>query len=106
MLPVGIPEVPAQKQLLHLLRQLDELRLHVLAHAGPDERGGRRQQGLLEIGRERQQAEAEAEGYKTEVCSCGLTFLAFHHWVRCEQDGCPLRGEKSMLDIMMGDDSE
>jgi len=55
---------------------------------------------------EQKQAEAEGEGYKTEVCSCGMTFLAFHHWVRCEKDGCPLRGEKSMLDIMMGDDSE
>ncbi len=45
------------------------------------------------------------EGYKTEVCSCGLTFLASCHFVRCEQNGCPMRSEggKSLLDMMLGD---
>lgn len=44
-------------------------------------------------------AEAKAEGYKNETCSCGLVYLAFHHFTRCQVDGCPFRdGNGSMLE--------
>lgn len=43
-------------------------------------------------------AEAKAEGYKSERCSCGVTFLAFHHWTTCQAAGCPFSDGVSMLD--------
>ena len=48
--------------------------------------------------------QAEKEGYKNEVCGeCGGVFLAFHHFLTCRQDGCPMRDQsgKSVLDHMV-----
>ena len=50
--------------------------------------------------------EALDEGYKDEVCEkCGTTFLACHHFIRCEDPKCPMKtpGGKSLLDMMLGD---
>lgn len=48
------------------------------------------------------QDEAVKEGYKSEVCKCGVVFLAFHHWCRCGVEGCPMsNGGVSMLDMMI-----
>lgn len=47
------------------------------------------------------QAEAVAEGYKSEICGqCGACFLAFHHWTTCQQEGCPMSDGVSMLERM------
>lgn len=52
---------------------------------------------------EEKQAEAEAEGYKSEVCgACETIFLAFHHYIRCSKSGCPMKAsEKSILEQMI-----
>ena len=34
--------------------------------------------------------QAKAEGYKSERCSCGVDFLAFHHFTTCHRVGCPI----------------
>lgn len=47
------------------------------------------------------QDEAVKEGYKSEVCKCGVVFLAFHHWCRCSAEGCPMSNGVSMLDMMI-----
>lgn len=44
------------------------------------------------------QREAVAEGYKAEVCSCGATFLAFSHFVRCQVGECPMSDGVSIVD--------
>jgi len=37
-------------------------------------------------------AEAVAEGYKDELCpECGVVFLAFHHFIRCQSETCPMK---------------
>ena len=43
---------------------------------------------------------AKDEGYKSEKCSCGCIFLAFHHYVRCEERDCPFSDGVSLLDRM------
>jgi len=50
---------------------------------------------------EQKQEEAVAEGYKSEICSCGVTFLAFHHYVDCRKEGCPMSDGVSVLDRMI-----
>jgi len=47
---------------------------------------------------ERNLAEALSEGYKNETCSCGLTYLAFHHFVTCRQADCPFSDGVSLLE--------
>lgn len=49
---------------------------------------------------EAKEQEAIAEGYKAEVCSCGVTFCAFHQWTTCRQDDCPFSTGRTMLDYM------
>ena len=54
-------------------------------------------------------AEAEAEGYKTEICnSCGHILLPYHHFVRCQEEGCPFRAKdgKSLLEMLLGPKDE
>jgi hypothetical protein len=37
-------------------------------------------------------AQALAEGYKDELCpECGVVFLAFHHFIRCQSETCPMK---------------
>jgi hypothetical protein len=43
-------------------------------------------------------AEALKEGYKNEVCSCGVVFLAFHHFTTCSRENCPFSDGISLLD--------
>ena len=45
-------------------------------------------------------AEAKKEGYKSEVCECGSTFLAFHHFTTCKREQCPFSDGVSLLDRM------
>ena len=48
-------------------------------------------------------AEAKKEGYKSEKCSCGATYLAFHHYTMCREEGCPFNdGGPSILEQMLG----
>lgn len=42
--------------------------------------------------------EAEAQGHKNEVCSCGNVHLAFHHFTRCQMEGCPFSSGVSLLE--------
>ncbi len=46
------------------------------------------------------QETAEAEGYKSEVCGCGVVFLAFHHYCGCRRSECPMSDGVSLLDRM------
>ena len=40
--------------------------------------------------------EAIAQGYKDEVCSeCGTVILAFHHFLRCKSETCPMKEKDS-----------
>ncbi len=48
---------------------------------------------------------AEVEGHKNEACSCESVVLACHQFIRCSQDGCPMRSDKTIFD-MMADDSK
>jgi hypothetical protein len=41
-----------------------------------------------------------AEGYKNETCECGVTYLAFHHFTTCREEGCPFSDGVSLLDRM------
>lgn len=44
---------------------------------------------------------ALGEGYKNEVCAkCDTVFLAFHHFVMCGYEDCPMKGKdsRSILD--------
>lgn len=45
------------------------------------------------------QKEAMGEGYKNEVCSCGATFLAFHHMTNCQEKECPFSTGKTFFDM-------
>lgn len=45
-------------------------------------------------------SEAVAEGYKSEVCECSVTFLAFHHYTTCRCERCPFSDGVSMLQRM------
>ena len=47
--------------------------------------------------------EAEEEGYKNEVCSCGNVFLAFQHFCLCRAEGCPFNCGKTVFEIMAGE---
>jgi hypothetical protein len=47
------------------------------------------------------QLEAEAEGYKSEVCSCGVVFLAFHHYCSCTVSNCPMSDGVTLLDRLI-----
>lgn len=39
---------------------------------------------------------AVAEGYKDEVCpGCSTVLLAFHHFIRCSKENCPMRAKSS-----------
>lgn len=49
---------------------------------------------------EKKLAEAMAEGYKNETCSCGTIYLAFHHFTTCREEGCPFSDGVSLLDRM------
>ena len=50
---------------------------------------------------------ARGEGYKDEVCECGVVFLAFHHFVRCEDKDCPFKdGGPSVLEQIMPREGE
>lgn len=44
--------------------------------------------------------EAIAQGYKNETCSCGVTFLAFHHYTDCRAKGCPFSDGVTILERM------
>ena len=44
-------------------------------------------------------AKAEAEGYKNEVCECGVVFLAFHNFCTCQREDCPFNCGKSLIDM-------
>ena len=44
--------------------------------------------------------EAVAEGYQSEVCECGLIFLAFHHFTTCREEGCPFSDGVTLLERM------
>ena len=41
---------------------------------------------------------AKEEGYKTEVCVCGVTFLAFHHFTDCRKKDCPFSDGVTLLE--------
>lgn len=41
--------------------------------------------------------EAKSEGYVSERCDCGCSFLAFHHWTTCRDSTCPMSDGVSML---------
>ena len=62
------------------------------SHAEPDEEYWRKKL-----------AEAEAEGYKNEVCECGLVYLAFHHYVTCRRKECPFSCGKTLLEMWQED---
>ena len=47
------------------------------------------------------QDKAISEGYKNEVCSCGVVFLAFHHFTTCRKVGCPFSDGISLLDRLV-----
>jgi hypothetical protein len=47
--------------------------------------------------------EAKNKGYKNESCSCGTVFLACDHFVRCDDETCPFKEGKSLLDHISGD---
>lgn len=49
------------------------------------------------------QSESIAKGYKSEVCSCGVVFLAFHHMTTCSRRGCPFSDGVSILDRISQD---
>ncbi len=49
---------------------------------------------------EEKQKKALREGYKNEVCSCGVTYLAFHHFTICNKKSCPFSDGVSLLDRM------
>jgi hypothetical protein len=55
---------------------------------------------MLEAWKARQ-AVAEAQGHKSEVCSCGVVFLAFHHFCRCAVKDCPISDGVSVLERML-----
>lgn len=40
---------------------------------------------------------AKQDGCKAEVCGCGVIFLAFHHFVDCRENNCPMRGNGGTL---------
>lgn len=43
------------------------------------------------------------EGLKCEVCDCGAAMPAFVHFVRCQREGCPFRGDgESLLERILG----
>lgn len=45
--------------------------------------------------------EALKEGYKDEKCEkCNAIFLAYHHWVRCDNEDCPMRTNTSLLNVL------
>jgi hypothetical protein len=44
-------------------------------------------------------AKAEADGYKNEVCECGMVYLAFHHYVTCQKKECPFSCGKTMFEL-------
>jgi hypothetical protein len=47
---------------------------------------------VLDDDGKRRHSEAVAEGYKDEVCSkCGAVLLAFHHFLRCDREDCPMK---------------
>lgn len=46
------------------------------------------------------QDQALAEGYLNETCSCGCVYLAFHHFTRCNAEGCPFNCGKSVLQML------
>lgn len=46
------------------------------------------------------QTEAESEGYKSEVCKCGVVFLAFHHYCGCQVKDCPMSDGVTILERM------
>lgn len=50
------------------------------------------------------QSEAEAEGYKSEVCRCGTVFLAFHHFCGCRVPDCPMSDGVTLLERMEKDE--
>lgn len=56
---------------------------------------------------EDKQAQAEADGYISEVCGeCGCVFLAFHHFTRCRSETCPMKDDgsgKSVLEHIFDD---
>ena len=45
-------------------------------------------------------AEAKKEGYVSEICGCGIVFLAFHHFCNCTKNKCPFSDGVSMLERM------
>ena len=50
-------------------------------------------------------ATALVEGHKDETCeSCGTTFMAFIHFVRCSSADCPMKspGGESVLETLFG----
>lgn len=49
---------------------------------------------------QQKQAEAVAEGYKSEVCECGAVFCAFHHYTNCRHPRCPMSDGVSLLERM------
>lgn len=49
---------------------------------------------LITSDEKRLHAAALAEGYKDEVCQkCDVVFLAFHHFVRCDDAGCLMKSK-------------
>ena len=48
---------------------------------------------------EKKHAESLAEGYKDETCECGLVYLAFHHYVACRKQGCPMSCGKTLFEL-------
>jgi len=52
---------------------------------------------------EQEQTKAQKEGYKTEICDCGSAFLGFQHFVKCDEENCPMKGSGgSILEQMLG----
>ena len=52
------------------------------------------------------QTSALKEGYKNETCSCGITFLAFHHFTTCQDQNCPFSDGISLLDRLIIDEKD
>lgn len=52
---------------------------------------------------ETRNATALTEGYYSERClECQQTLLAYHHFVRCERQSCPMKdGQGSILERML-----
>ena len=64
--------------------------------------------GYIKIEDKGRYLEAEAQGYKDEICpKCNLYLAPFHHFIDCKyarEGDCPISDDISLLDRIFGTD--